>query len=765
MAKARKRSGKRARAGGDGTLTLEIPRLYRAARFAPGSWDPNTCEATIVWSAGARALQFDWDRGLFEEELEMTDAACRLERMNTQGPVLDSHQTWGLANHLGVALRSWLEGGEGHSIVRLAKIPSTKDLRDKLDQGIPPGISCGYNVYQYRDVTTADDRRMVLRAVDWEPFEYSLLCVPADYKAGFRSDGTLHRCTFQLKESTMDDDEELTPEQRERARCLAIREAARRAAIADTQIDAWIRDGATIEEVNAAIVEGLGRTRAGAGSRRTAAAGGRTRRAAGAGTAVADPEDEDPPADDEPEPAPRRRSDDARTERARCLEIVRLGQAHASLGQAFIDEHLDAGTSLDRFRELVIDRLAERDSNGTGRTRQASTAATTNPGSAGSPGGARAAVGEEDAAKRLRAIGVAIQHRAMAPDRIDEHGRPVYVDLAATEGAREFRHMTLLDICREVLTLRGVSWRGLNKLEIAQRALHTTGDFSTILSNVGNKGLQMAYQTTPATWLQLATRTNATDFKPMTRAQLGDAAQLREVPESGRFDHGSVGEGGETYRIKTAGRILALSRQAVVNDDLSAFERLPRSMGNAAREYESDKVWDLITSNVVMETDGEALFSAAHSNLATGVISVASLGAARALLRKQKGIPNDEGYAHRINVRPRYLWVPTALEAAAEQHIANDIVPNAVGSVNPFKGKLEPIVEPRLDDKSALEWYLSGAPQQVEMIEYAYLDGAEGPVLEQQMGFEVDGIQFKVRLDFGAQVNDHRGMVRSSGAA
>ena len=50
-------------------------------------------------------------------------------------------------------------------------------------------------------------------------------------------------------------------------------------------------------------------------------------------------------------------------------------------------------------------------------------------------------------------------------------------------------------------------------------------------------------------------------------------------------------------------------------------------------------------------------------------------------------------------------------------------------------------------------------------VEYAYLDGAEGPVIEQEVGFEVDGLQIKCRHDFAARAIDWRGMVRAAPAA
>ena len=64
-------------------------------------------------------------------------------------------------------------------------------------------------------------------------------------------------------------------------------------------------------------------------------------------------------------------------------------------------------------------------------------------------------------------------------------------------------------------------------------------------------------------------------------------------------------------------------------------------------------------------------------------------------------------------------------------------------------------MEPRLTDPAA--WYLAADPSVIDGLEYAYLEGAPGPQIETRQGFEVDGVQIKVRLDFGCGWIDFRG--------
>jgi hypothetical protein len=55
-------------------------------------------------------------------------------------------------------------------------------------------------------------------------------------------------------------------------------------------------------------------------------------------------------------------------------------------------------------------------------------------------------------------------------------------------------------------------------------------------------------------------------------------------------------------------------------------------------------------------------------------------------------------------------------------------------------------------------WYLFADPALIDTIEYAYLDGEEGLYTESRLGFDVDGVEIKGRLDFAAKAIDYRGM-------
>ena len=309
----------------------------------------------------------------------------------------------------------------------------------------------------------------------------------------------------------------------------------------------------------------------------------------------------------------------------------------------------------------------------------------------------------------------------------------------------------MLEMARKSVEAQGVRTEGMSRMQLAERALHGTGDFPEILANVANKTLRAAYESQARTFTAWAKQNTAVDFKEMSRTQLGDAPTLKKVNENGEFTYGTIGEGAEKYSLATYGRIVGITRQAIVNDDLNAFSRVLPAFGVAAANLESETVYNILNTNPAM-SDTVDLFHADHGNLdSAAVISVASLSAGRAKMRKQTGINGSP-----INVAPSFLLVPPELETVAQQYTSTAYMPEAGANINPFAGTLQVIADSRLTD--AADWYLIANPNQIDTVEYSYLEGNEGVYLETRNGFEVDGVEIKARLDFAAKAIDWRGM-------
>lgn len=328
--------------------------------------------------------------------------------------------------------------------------------------------------------------------------------------------------------------------------------------------------------------------------------------------------------------------------------------------------------------------------------------------------------------------------------------------------AREFRGMTLMELARDYCQRTGFSVGGMGRLEVAGAALGmrygamTTSDFASALSTASNKRVRSAFLAAPQTFRPIVSSGTLPDFKPTNIIGLGDAPALLLVPENGEFKRGAIADTGLLYSLQTYGRIIPITRQAIVNDDQHLFGRIPTMFGRKAADLESDLVWGIILSNPTMG-DGFALFSSQHGNLAGagGAINVTTVGAGRLAMSTQKSAEGGN-----LTIVPEYLIVGPAKQTEAEQFLAT-VIANQTTNVNPFAGKLQLIVEPRITD---LSWYLSANPDAFDVIELAHLLGQEELFTETRVGFDVDGVENKARLDVGAAAVDYRGLYKNPGA-
>lgn len=262
------------------------------------------------------------------------------------------------------------------------------------------------------------------------------------------------------------------------------------------------------------------------------------------------------------------------------------------LERSVADDLVKRNVSVAEARSVILDKLAERDARGVGHSQISMPA-----------GGLDATV------TRREAIAEAVLHRA----------QPQTFDM--TDRAREYRGMRLLDVARECLEAAGMRTRGLTPNEIAYQATRSAGamstsDFPLILAAVANKRLRQAYQVTPRTFQKWARGTTATDFKPMYPTQIGNFPALKAVMEGAEFSYGSISEGRESYQLATYGRIVSLTRQAIINDDLRAFDRALGTAGQRAADLESGIVYNVLIANGAL-ADTVALFHANHGNLGT----------------------------------------------------------------------------------------------------------------------------------------------------
>ena len=688
-----------------------VPRLSMRAEFRPDTFNEDDRSVEVLFTAGATVRRFGFFGedffGEFDESLDFTPGAHRDERLaSNRVAVLDAHRRQSIRDQLGVLVDARLdpETRTGTGRVRFSNREDLDGLVRDVREGIVSNVSIGFQVHQFRDITQPSDDVRHFLAIDWEIHEVSFVPVGADGAASIRNPETE----------------------------LATREDPQNVCILWTEAESMKpknTDGEPGEEI----------------------------RNAPAAPATPAPPSTPPAATPPLAPTPDLAAVRAEARLEERARVAGISEAARNLGLEDADPVVvglvRGEKTLDGARADLITHVGTRDENRPIH----------------STGGFQ--VGEGDRDKQTRAITDAMHYR-MAPDRGHKQEN--------LQG-NEFVHMTLLEIGRSVLTSHGISTRGLSKSDLAGMILgsrsmnlspgglmtragsHATDDFPSILANLMNKELRASYDETPDTWSQWVRRGTLSDFKPGQRPALGASPALLEKLEGAEYQWGTAGEENEPIQLVEYGRVISMSRQMLINDDLDAFSRFPGAFGSRARDLLSDLVYAVLTDNAVM-ADGNALFSAAHNNLSTGAFAVAGLTALRLTMRTQVGIaPGDGEAGQAINVPMRHLRVPAALETTAEQLTAS-LMPNAFGDVNPFIGSFETVAaEPRLDPDYALIYYAMG-PKNLAGVEVAFLQGEDGPVTETRTSFSTDSMDLKVRQTAGVSAIEFRGISRSSGA-
>lgn len=203
---------------------------------------------------------------------------------------------------------------------------------------------------------------------------------------------------------------------------------------------------------------------------------------------------------------------------------------------------------------------------------------------------------------------------------------------------REFASMRLADLV-------GGGRYGSRHAAMAGGIL-TTSDFPNALATASNKVLLDQYEAAQSA-LKLASReVSAADFRPINSVRVSGSLTLAKVQESGEFTNAAIHDAGEAFAVETYGKIITLSRQAIVNDDLGAFANSSRMMGTGAAQTEAKLFAALLTRNSgagPTMSDNKTLFHADHGNVAASgaAPSITTLAAARTGMRRQKGIGGE----------------------------------------------------------------------------------------------------------------------------
>lgn len=337
----------------------------------------------------------------------------------------------------------------------------------------------------------------------------------------------------------------------------------------------------------------------------------------------------------------------------------------------------------------------------------------------------------------------------------------------------EFRGVRNAELARLTLEKAGVRIDSYDRdhivgLAMTHRAggMNTTSDFGTLLENTLHKTLQAAYTVTPDTWRRFCGVGSVVDFRAHPRYLRGTFGTLDSRTEAGEFKNKNIPDGAkESISASVKGNIIAITRDALVNDDLGAFNFLAVDLGRAAKLSVESDVYALLAQNSNLGptmNDGNSLFHASHNNIGTGSApTVNAFEEIAVLMAKQKDVSGNEY----LDIRPSVLLVPIGLRG--DSIVINDAQydPDTASKLqkpNKVRGLFDDVVAtPRL---SGTRYYAFADPGFAPALEVVFLNGVQEPYLEQREGWRVDGTEIKVRYDYGVGGVNYRSAVTNAGA-
>lgn len=121
------------------------------------------------------------------EILDHSQGCVDLERLNSIGCVLFNHNR---DRVIAKIEKAWTEGSRGYAKIRFDEDEKSDDIYQKVQRGTLKGVSVGYLVNVWEEVTAAkqsSDGRFTgpcSIAKRWVPYEISIVSVPADPTVG-----------------------------------------------------------------------------------------------------------------------------------------------------------------------------------------------------------------------------------------------------------------------------------------------------------------------------------------------------------------------------------------------------------------------------------------------------------------------------------------------------------------------------------------------------------------------------------------------------
>lgn len=368
----------------------------------------------------------------------------------------------------------------------------------------------------------------------------------------------------------------------------------------------------------------------------------------------------------------------------------------------------------------------------------------------------RITYGETEREKKIKAFGNVLAVKA---------------GLEKRDGQNPFQSYNLLDMAREILGHMGIGIQGMDRLAVARAALlrtpqgagMTTSDFPILLENILHKSLLQGFIATTSTYDRVAKLGSVSDFREWPRLKLGLVGGIDDVLESGEYRYGSIPDATkESVSVKRKGKIIQITPEIIINDDLGGLVDIATQMGAGAKRSIDKAFYVSLAANPTMR-DTKAFFHSDHGNLAGTAAkpTETSLLAAKNAMRSQKDPAGTDfievspftfvgpvGYDDTVNGIINAQYSTDSTPTQQKPNLVRSLFTNVIGT-------------PRLEGTA---WYVFGDPAIAPAWEVVFLDNQREPMITTEQDFDTSGIKHKVELPFGVAPIDTSGAYKNAGA-
>ena len=316
------------------------------------------------------------------------------------------------------------------------------------------------------------------------------------------------------------------------------------------------------------------------------------------------------------------------------------------------------------------------------------------------------------------------------------------VDLDA---AHDLRITRLSDI----FAAFGIQYRpGDNEsMEKALRAAFSNANIPNVLSNVAHKFVMAGFGAVGDDWRKVSRPVSVVDFKEVKGVRLVMGGVLKPLGKGGELQHVDLSDDARALKAATKGSIVGITREDLVNDDLSVLALVPERFGMMAGRTINKDVFGKISTT-----------TSDYGANTTGALSLDTLAAAYALAMTIK-----DGQGDPLGTLPdKILCAPSSFLLAKGIYQSEHIVNGAGKSArdNVMRNMLEPVTSPYL---SGTTYWLFNST--FPLVDVAFLNGRQTPVIETaDVDFTQLGIQMRCYYDYGPSKGETKAALISTGA-